>query len=329
MAEGFFHPNSLAIPNVDASRLSGAMVRIVPKTRLVLDLAQSSKAAIEQARNESMPDGSECWYRFFTRDDLARVHDPEFSMGMVRHEFSRLVRQGATFPATDLLDGGGTGFCFDKQGLVLTNYHLVTGEVANYHREAGAIGAEVLCKGLRAEVAQIDNAGNWFWAPASRVWLVSNPSTDRAVWEDEHGQSHLREDTAVLRIEPPPPSTLDLSCEGAVIGEPVWMTGFPLRSARPQSSLAKVGYADADGTLRVSRGVITDLETPDYFTTDLDGSMGSSGSPVFNSNGRVIGMFSRATGNGPKNAFEYGHMKRVHVSTGLAASGLRLGVPSL
>jgi len=328
MAEGFFHPNALAIPKLDAARLSGAMVRILPKTLLVLDLAQSPQEAMERARNESMPDGSECWHRFFTRDDLARAHDPEFSMGMVRHEFSRLVRQGATFPATDWLDGGGTGFCFDKQGLVLTNYHLVTGEVANYQREAGAINTEVLCRGLRAEIAQVDHAGNWWWTPASRVWLVSNPPAARAVWEDEHGQGHLREDTAVLRIEPAPASTLELSCQGATVGEPVWMAGFPLRSARSKRSLASLGYTDADVTLRVSHGSVTDVQSPDYFSTDLDGSMGNSGSAVFNRSGKVIGLFSRATGNGPRNAFEYGHTQRVHVSTGLAVSGLSLNVPS-
>ncbi|MBK9236997.1 MAG: hypothetical protein IPO19_13720 [Rhodoferax sp.] len=79
MAEGFFHPNALAIPNLDAARLSGAMVRILPKTRLVLDLVATSQEAMEMARNESMPDGSECWYRFFTHDDLARVQNPSFN----------------------------------------------------------------------------------------------------------------------------------------------------------------------------------------------------------------------------------------------------------
>jgi S1-C subfamily serine protease len=134
MAEGFFHPDQLAIPNLDVNRLMGAMVRILPKTLLVLDIAESAEAALELGRNESRPDGTECWYRFFTREDMARVHEPEFSMGMVRHEFSQLVKEGGSFPATVWLKGGGSGFCFDPRGLILTNYHLVTGEVASYQR---------------------------------------------------------------------------------------------------------------------------------------------------------------------------------------------------
>ncbi|WP_200231468.1 hypothetical protein [Rubrivivax gelatinosus] len=41
--------------------------------------------------------------------------------------------------------------------------------------------------------------------------------------------------------------------------------------------------------------------------------MGSSGSPVFDARGGVIGVFSRVAANGLRNAFEYGHTPRVHV----------------
>jgi S1-C subfamily serine protease len=213
--------------------------------------------------------------------------------------------------------------------LVLTTYHLISGEVAVYKREAGAIDSEVLCKGLRAEIAHQDESGNWVWVAASNVWLVSNTGVDRAIWDDEQGQSHLREDTAVLRLEPAPSSTLELTTEPARVGAPVWMAGFPLRSARSPSALAAIGYDDADGTLRVSRGEVTKVEPPDYLGTDIDGAMGNSGSPVFNDAGRVVGLFSRISGNGPKNAFEYGHLERVQVSIELAARGLQFSVPPL
>lgn len=116
MSEGFFAPSELSIPNVSLNDLFGAMVRILPKTELVIDIAGNPEAAKTLARNESMPDGSERWYRYFLNEDLARVGDPSFSMGMVRHEFARLVKAGASFPATTWLDGGGSGFCIDKSG---------------------------------------------------------------------------------------------------------------------------------------------------------------------------------------------------------------------
>ena len=93
-----------------------------------------------------------------------------------------------------------------------------------------------------------------------------------------------------------------------------------------RGTVTSIGYTDADGTLRVSAGQVTATEPPNYFTTDLDGSMGNSGSPVFNADGLVIGMFSRATGDGPRNAFEYGFVRRVHVTSDLAIRGMELHI---
>jgi S1-C subfamily serine protease len=324
MAEGFYHPSQKAIPHVSVDRLCGAMVRVLPRTMLVLDVVDSQADADALARNERQADGSEYWYRFFTKEDIARVHDPEFAMGMVRHEFSRLVNSGATFPASVWLDGGGTGFCIGDRGSVLTNYHLVTADVANFARESGAINSEVLCRGLRAEIASKNSRGDWVWTEAREVWLVSNPPTDRALWSDGQGLLHPREDTAMLRVVPAPAAMFDLSTRVPSVGEAVWMAGFPIRSARSEQSRSALGYSDADSTLRISSGLVTSVDGESYFSSDLDGSMGNSGSPVFDETGRVVGMFSRATGKGPRNAFEYGHVERVHVTIALAAAGLHL-----
>lgn len=270
MAEGLYRPAELAIPGVAADPLCAAMVRILPKTELVLDLAPTAGEARSRGRNETLSDGGERWYRYFTPDDLANVDDPEFAMGMVRHEFTLAVKAGRAFPVVVPLDGG------------------------------------------------------WEWREATDVWLVSNPPAARALEADETGLLHPREDTALLRIDPPPGAHLRLSERRARLGEPVWMAGFPLRSARFAQSRLGHRYDDADGTLRVSAGKVTDVDGADYFTTDLDGSMGNSGSPVFDAAGGVIGMFSRATGQGARNALEYGHVQRVHVSTALALRGLGL-----
>ena len=104
----------------------------------------------------------------------------------------------------------------------------------------------------------------------------------------------------------------------------MWMAGFPIRSARQPAALQRVGYSDADGSLRVSTGRVTEVDADRYFTADLDGSMGNSGSAVFDRNGLVVGMFSRATGAGHRNAAEYGHVKRVQVAAGMAMRGLAL-----
>jgi S1-C subfamily serine protease len=301
------------------------LVRILPRTILVLDIVATSEEANALARNESQADGSERWYRYFTPEDVARVSDPTFSMGMVRHEFSRVVRDGASFPAIVPLDGGGTGFAIDRWGHVLTNYHLVTGEV-DARREAGALHQEVRCRALRAQIATKTAGGLWAWTDAQEVYLVSNPPAHRAIWSDGQGRAELREDIALLRVSPSPSEFLALSGAQPKIGTAVWMAGFPLRSARPSKSLASIGYTDADGTLRVSGGQVTATELPNYFTTDLDGSMGNSGSPVMTTDGQVIGMFSRVIGDGPRNAFEYGAVQRMHVTSQLALNGLELHI---
>lgn len=324
MAEGLFRPTELEMPGISPDALCAAMVRILPKTTLVLGIAASAEEARGKDRNEAQPDGSECWYRFFTEREVASVDDPEFAMGMVRHEFATAVKSGATFPVTVPLDGGGTGFAISAGGDVMTNYHLAIGEIGHQRREGGVVDQPVLCGSLRAQVARRRGDGAWEWRDAGDVWLVSNPPATRALEPDASGVLHPREDTALLRVAPPPEAHLRLSERIARPGEPVWMAGFPLRTARALRSRQERRYDDADGTLRVSTGHVTDVAGADYFTTDLDGSMGNSGSPVFDASGGVIGMFSRATGQGPRNAFEYGHVLRVHVSTALAVRGLAL-----
>lgn len=324
MSEGLFTPQQMQVPGIPADDLIASLVRILPSTILHLDIVATADAAREQARNEALADGSEVWHRFFTPEDLARCADPAFAMGMVRHEFCELVSAGTRFPQSVRLQGGGTGFAISPGGHVLTNYHLVTSEVANHRREQGALNEEVLCRSLRAQVAREQPDGTWRWQDAAAMWLVSNPPTSRALWEDETGLSHPREDTALLRVDPAPSKVLALSARAVARGERVWMAGFPLRSARRAAALCEHGYSDADGSLRVSSGHITATADSSYFESDLDGSMGNSGSPVLDSFGKVVGMFSRATGDGPRNAFEYGYLVRVHVRSGLAIDGLEL-----
>ena len=324
MTEGLFTPARCKAPGIPTSMLVGAMVRVLPRTWLVLDWASSPEEARVRARNESLPDGSECWYRYFVPADAAKVADPTFSMGMVRHEFSKAMNAGLTLPVTVPLDGGGSGFAVSRSGHVLTNYHLVTSEVSNHGRTAGVLDVEAHCRTLRAQIAHQVGPDHWEWHDADRVWLVSNPPESAAIRDHADGTGSLLVDVALLRVEPAPASFLSLDPRGVKPGDRVWMAGFPLRTARSAATLAQLGYADADGSLRVSSGEVIAVDSDEYFSTDCDGSMGNSGSPVLNENGKVVGLFSRGAGDGAKNAFEYGHVTRVQVSSMLATRSLAL-----
>jgi len=333
MAEGLFDPEALCAPSVAAETVRRAVVRLLPRTPLHLDLAPDRETANRLARNETQADGSEHWYRYFTDADRARCDDPTFALGMVNHEFCQVVRGGGGFPATVMLDGGGTGCAIDARGHVLTNHHLVTGEIEHLKREGGALGVAQRCSHLRALMARPDGAGGWRWQEADAVYLVSNPPQAEAyrASPDPRYRYRLHADVALLRIEPAPEAWLPLSPRAPALGEPVWMAGYPLRTARTAAARAAHGYRDADGSLRVSHGAVTAIGTGEadgdrFIVTDLDGSAGNSGSPLLDTHGRVIGLFSRALGDGSRNGIAYAALRRVHVPVAMAVAALELAV---
>ncbi len=314
-------PFETANPFFRSPSILGAIVRILPTTLLEMHLVEDAAAANALTRNEIL-DGSEIWHRAFTRADIARCADGGFANGMVSHEFCTAIAQGRQFPYRTPLIGGGTGFAVTPSGHILTNYHLVAAEVEAHGRTVGALNMPVKLTSLRVQIADLGTSGALSWRDAESVHLVSNPPTSRAI-QTEDGRSVLREDIALLRISPAPPHCLTLRRQKAQPGETVAMLGFPLRTSRAPGSLRAIGYTDADGSLRVTFGQVLDRDET-YFTTDTDGSMGNSGSPIFDSTGQVVGLFSRAAGNGPRNATEYGHMTRINVDIELAISSFDL-----
>ena len=151
---------------------------------------------------------------------------------------------------------------------------------------------------------------------------MSNPPTERAIRTGADGRGHLADDVALLRVDPAPLHFLQPASRRAHVGQAAWLAGFPLRTARDAQRLREVGYRDADGSLRVSTGRVTAVDGDATVTTDADGSMGSSGSALLDRRGDVVGVFSRTTGDGPRNAFAYGHVGRVAVATARIAATL-------
>ena len=325
MAEGLFELSECSPPGIEAAALRAAVVRLVPQTPLHMDLAPDRAAAQRLARNETRDDGAEHWFRYFTEEDKARCDDPTFALAMVNHEFCQVVRGGGSFPAQVLLEGGGTGCAIDRDGHVLTNYHLATGEIEHLDRQAGVRGREQRCRNLQAWMA-VPAGATWRWQRADAVYLVANPPQGDALRPsaDSRYRFRLHADVALLRIEPAPVAWLPLSVAQPRPGDPVWMAGYPLRTARGAAA-----YRDADGSLRISAGRVTAIGTGEedgerFIVSDVDGAAGNSGSPLFDVQGRVIGVFSRVLEPDPRSLVTYVPMRRIHVPGAWAAAALGL-----
>jgi len=122
----------------------------------------------------------------------------------------------------------------------------------------------------------------------------------------------------------------------------------PFRPEQPEHQLVALGLVSSDSFagLRALRDkvrdddfvLVHDAARPCVLAADIDRlidlGMPAGGALLAaplrdtlkraDATGRVVGMFSRATGNGLRNAVEYGHLTRVGVRSRLAIEGLGL-----
>ena len=156
-----------------------------------------------------------------------------------------------------------TGFAVTSTGLLVTNRHVVTDS-------AGTAPAKILVK--------FANTKEWKTAHLAR--LDANPNVDLALLQmDEPGQYQ-----AVSGIA----TTMD-----APVGAPIATIGFPMGTDSPMQGPANDFIAKTSLTIgRVSKSV------PELLQIDAFASHGSSGSPVVDEHGHVVGV----VWGGPKGA---------------------------
>ncbi len=151
-------------------------------------------------------------------------------------EVARAFRDVNALPAQRVarMQGGAAAFCLNAAGDLLTNCHVAREEIEAQGRTHGSTSV-AKCTYLRAEA----------WADLQ--WVANPPQTD---WKAGY-------DWTLLRARDERVNPLPLARRDPEIGGPVWSFGFPLRSRRTADE-----YPDADGSLRVSRGVVTGLRAP-------------------------------------------------------------------
>ncbi len=271
MGEGMYRLGAVETP-FDQDRVAQAIVRVWTPIYFIVTVFEDREhlqafavppadRPMSSGRKVFLEEGVVLWYVGFTAGEIRGFVD---RLSPMYFEVARAFREPTTLPAQRVvrMEGGAAAFCVGDGDLFLTNYHVAREEIEAQYRTAGAVDP-TLCRYLRAE-------------RGSQVVLVCHPSQDG--WK-------AGEDWALLRLRDSGADPLTPTDRRPEIGEPVWSFGFPLRSRRGAAA-----YPDAAGDLRLSRGVVTGLDGEHRFATDLDGFSGSSGGPVLDAGGRVLGV---------------------------------------
>lgn len=195
---------------------------------------------------------------------------------------------------TRRLAGSGTGVVVGSHPehglLVATPYHVARESIERHDRTGGM--REIAPVPAPDVTVAVDTSGPnepGGYERTGDVTLLANASATQ--WQ-------AGEDWALLAI----PSRFDEHVEPAPLnasdpapGDTLWSAGFPYRTLR--KSAPQIGYPNADDELRVSVGRTVDADTvsaesvqPSDLVNSLDAVNGSSGSPVFDGDGRVVGM---------------------------------------
>ncbi len=184
--------------------------------------------------------------------------------------------------------------------LIATNYHVAREVIERHGRTDGchafdpvsAVDVRVAVPARVPGDVPAEDAGEGY-RPVRDAVLLANAS--RAEWQDG-------KDWAILAVPATGVAAATLPVPGARVrpapGDTLWAAGFPARTVR--ASAEARGYPNAANELRVSVGTVVPNDSvdgvqPTDIVSTLDAVPGSSGSPVFNRAGEVVGLVRHHT----------------------------------
>ena len=161
-------------------------------------------------------------------------------------------------------DSTGSGFCFDKDGWILTNAHVV---LKKDSRDEIAFGEDVVLK------SQVE------------VRVVFSRSKTRHVAKVEKWVGTGKKDLALIKIKPFPGMShvpgIDVKPVSLPLAMDVFLLGFPL---------GKQALHEGETVIASTFRGIVSRSVDSYLQTDAAVHPGNSGGPVIDSNGKVIGV---------------------------------------
>ncbi len=296
--EGLFAPHQdSSLPN--SRNTIGAVIRVRPLIKFDIRVfgSQEEKEIYEKIPGikdkRFLAGGGSVWPTIATKAEIeVGCADPGISLRPGLIDICNVYRATCTslpcHTETGFLKDSATGFFISKQGHFLANYHVARECIERLGRTGGSEVAQE-CPDLEIEVPEWigDSLEPVYHKVAGKVMLLRNLS--QAEWKPSGN------DFALLKIEYVPKAFLAFDLVPIKSGKKVWAIGFPAVTRRPPDALRSVGYSDANNSLRVSYGKVTDVTSVSSFQADADGVHGNSGSPVVDENGKCIGIFRDGT----------------------------------
>ncbi|KXZ45340.1 hypothetical protein GPECTOR_56g437 [Gonium pectorale] len=181
-----------------------------------------------------------------------------------------LQGRAAASPEVDVPEGNGTGFIWDEEGHVVTNYHVVLNSLK-------ALGPDPAARLPGKEPPKV----------AKVTLLLPAGAGAEQTFDAELVGADRSRDLAVLRLRGAPPSALRPvalgGSEGLRVGQQCFAIGNPFGFTRTFTS----GVISA-----LDRDIRSPLGTtiPGGIQTDASINPGNSGGPLLDSAGRVIGV---------------------------------------
>lgn len=259
-------PSDIRLGNTTIQRLLGELSRRTPRGTMILAsvLALAVIALVVALLSTIKKNPAPDFVRIADENQAAVV--------LIRCEYDVRDERGNT---VGQIARDGSGFAVSADGIIVTNRHLL--RIWEYDREL----KERHLSGELKHILVVFADHGFDEAQRAEVVRLSQRPED---------------DVGAIRVNPsrtiPVVRRLNPDAESVHQGDAIAVIGYP--HGAELLTLTKENRARTT----LSLGVVSRL-TPDFIQIDAAASAGSSGGPVFDAQGRVIGILTAGVGNGP------------------------------